>query len=309
MMLAGSAALRPRWLAGTDAPLRRWRIAIGYNGFMSSGAKYGRQHAIEEVLRFAQKEGFDGVELVDGWPAPYPLGDAAATDEVRRRHEAYGLRIFSIQLGADGAFRPEPAARTRWLADLEPRAAMAAALGAVHVGLWPGGPLGSQAKQAALGHLIDSLRRAGDVLERHGLVGSVEIEPPFVFNTPEDLIALSRIGHPRLGVMFDPSHYDLMNGGTGHPEELLRRVGVPSLGYVHFTDTDGTLRDGGTSKHLAAGEGHVDLEASLRLLWDGGYRGWIMIDAWETEDPFHASRAGLQMLQRFAQRQQAEEPR
>ena len=84
--------------------------------------------------------------------------------------------------------------------------------------------------------------------------------------------------HPALKGIYDPSHFDLMTGSTGKPEEMLRRVGVENIGYVQFCDTDGTLRDGGTSKHLACGDGHVDCAKSLKLLKDGGFRGWIMMD-------------------------------
>ena len=75
------------------------------------------------------------------------------------------------------------------------------------------------------------------------------------------------------------------------------------IGYVHFTDTDGTLRDGATSKHLPAGDGHVDIPASLRTLKDGGFRGWLMVDAWEVPDPYDAcarpcGRSGRQGIDR-----------
>ena len=62
----------------------------------------------------------------------------------------------------------------------------------------------------------------------------------------------------------------------------------PSGGYVQFCDTDGTLRDGGTSKHLACGDGHVDCAKSLKLLREGGFRGWIMVAEWEVPDPYDA---------------------
>ena len=80
-----------------------------------------------------------------------------------------------------------------------------------------------------------------------------------------------------------------MNGSTGRPHELLERVGVKNVGYVQLTDTDGTLRDGGTSKHLAVGDGHGHIDVSLQWLRAGGFRGWIMVDAWEIPDPYDAA--------------------
>jgi sugar phosphate isomerase/epimerase len=102
---------------------------------------------------------------------------------------------------------------------------------------------------------------------------------------------LDGAAHPRVKGMFDPSHFDLMNGSTGKPHELLERLGVHRVGYVHFTDTDGTLFHG-TSKHLPAGDGHIDVRKSFEVLWQGGFEGWIMIDPWMTPDPYDACRKG-----------------
>jgi len=122
-----------------------------------------------------------------------------------------------------------------------------------------------------------------------------------VFNREEHLKRIhAQADHPALKIIYDPSHYDLMNGSTGKPHEMLERVGVKNVGYVHLTDTDGTLRDGGTSKHVACGDGHADIPASLRLLRAGGFRGWIMIDAWEIPDPYDACRKGKRMLDAIA---------
>jgi sugar phosphate isomerase/epimerase len=80
----------------------------------------------------------------------------------------------------------------------------------------------------------------------------------------------------------------------------LLRVGIENIGYLHLTDTDGTLRDGGTSKHLPAGEGHARLEESLRLLREAGWRGWMMVDAWEIPDPYDACRKARRLMDRAA---------
>jgi sugar phosphate isomerase/epimerase len=137
----------------------------------------------------------------------------------------------------------------------------------------------------------------GKVLADEELLLSVEIEPPFAFNTIEHLIAiLDGTDHPRVKGMYDPSHFDLMSGSRGKPHELLEQLGVQRVGYVHFTDSDGTLFHG-TSKHLPAGDGHIDLRRSLEILWQGGFEGWIMIDAWMTQDPYDACRKGRTLIE------------
>ncbi len=281
----------------------RWRTAVGLNGFESAARKYGKIFPLWEILHFAHREGFDGVELVQNWPmGGYPA--AAETERIaalRRLYDGFGLRVFSLQLGAAGAFAPETAARRRWLREFRDRAALARQLGCDCVGLWPYGGLRGQSLEQATDRLAASLHEAGRLAAEHGLIAAIEIEPPFVFHTAEQLLRLHRqADHPALKVIYDPSHFDLMNGSTGRPHELLLRVGIENIGYLHLTDTDGTLRDGGTSKHLPAGEGHARLEESLRLLREAGWRGWMMVDAWEIPDPYDACRKARRLMDRAA---------
>jgi sugar phosphate isomerase/epimerase len=133
--------------------------------------------------------------------------------------------------------------------------------------VWPGGSLGAQALDQATRRLGQSFHEAATIAGDLGLVVAFEIEPPFAFHTEEDVKRiLEAAHHPRLKAIYDPSHYDLMNGSTGKPHEMLRRVNVANIGYVQLTDSDGTLRDRGTSKHLACGDGHIDIAASLATL-------------------------------------------
>jgi len=286
---SGESAPRP-----SPDPAAAWKTAFGLNGFMSSEAEFGNSFPIWEVLEFAETEGFDGIELVQGWPKPYPAPTASgAIGALKSLYERYRMKIFSIQTDARGAFRRDTAARQEWLSTFRDQAQLAHRLGCDCIGLWPGGDLDGQALDEARDHLIESLQSAARIVADLGLLASVEIEPPFVFHTIEDLIAIvDGVGHPQLKGMYDPSHFDLMNGGTGRPEELLARLGPQRVGYVHLTDTDGTLFRG-TSRHLPCGEGHVDIARSLDVLRAGGFRGWIMIDAWMTSDPYRACRNGL----------------
>jgi sugar phosphate isomerase/epimerase len=272
---------------------RRWRTAFGLNGFMSSEHEFGNSFPIWEVLEFAQKEGFEGIELVHGWPKPYPGADEdRRIASLRDLYARYNLKIFSIQTGADGAFRKSRATREAWFRSFIGWARFAHKAGCECIGLWPGGDLDGQSLEEARERLIESLREVAKIVSDEELMASVEIEPPFVFRTIEDLVAIvDGVDHPQVKGMYDPSHYDLMNGSRGKPEELLLRFGVHRLGYIHLTDTDGT-QFGGTSRHLPCGDGHVDIRKSLEVLWRDGYEGWIMIDAWMTKDPYDACHKG-----------------
>lgn len=288
-------------LLAADISRTGWKVAVGLNGFQSGTRKYKKTYPIWEVADFAAREGFDGVELVADWPmGGYPAAsETSRVQALKRFWDGFGLRIFSIQLGADGAFHKDADSRRRWLDGFKDRVQLANALGCDCVGLWPYGALGKQTVEEAIEKLGASFREAAKIAEHHGIISAFEIEPPFAFNKEEHFRAiLAAANHPNLKGIYDPSHFDLMSGSTGGPHEMLRRVGVKNIGYVHFTDGDGTLRDGGTSKHLGCGDGHIDIAASLQLLRDGGFRGWIMIDEWETPDPYEACVKGMRAIRK-----------
>jgi sugar phosphate isomerase/epimerase len=274
-----------------QASEQKWKTAIGLNGFQSGSRKYHKNYPIWEVLDFASRQGFNGVELVGDWPSGgYP--SAKETERVRalrRLYDSFGLRIFSIQLGADGAFDPTEAGRKAWLEQFRDHAQLAKALGCDCVGMWPGGGLRGQTIDQAITTLAQTFHEAGKIAGDLGLLACFEIEPVFVFNKEDHYLRiLHGADHPALKGIYDPSHFDQMNGATGKPEEMLLRVGVKNIGYVQFCDTDSTLRDGGTSKHLGCGDGRVDCAKSLRILKDGGFHGWLMVDEWEVPDPYDA---------------------
>lgn len=302
LSLAASTAVLPATAQTTPRRSTRrakvlWKTAVGLNGFESGERKYRKRYPLWEVLDFANREGFDGIELVGNWPqGGYPVpAEHERIAALRRLYDAYGLRPFSIQLGADGAFAPEDTARSAWLAEFTERVALAAKLGCPHVGLWPGGGLRGQSLETAISRLAASFREAVRIAGEAGIVPGFEIEPPFVFRSEDHMRRI----HAESGMKFiyDPSHCDLFNGSSGRPHEILERLGVGNVAYVHLTDTDGTLRDGGTSKHLAVGDGHAQITESLRVLREGGFRGWIMVDTWEIPDPYDACRKAMRALQ------------
>ena len=242
----------------------RWKTAIGLNGFMSSGQDHNRTYPLWEILDFASQQGFDGVELVEGWP----MGNYPAATETQRIHalkrlyDGFGLQVFSIQLGVAEAFDPNQDVRKQWVQSFRERASFARQVGCHHVGMWPGGGLRDQTIDQAIDRLVESFREAGRIAGDEGLLAAFEIEPPFVFNTEQHIVRiLKQVNSPHLKTIFDPSHFDLMTGSQGKPHEMLKRIGVSNIGYVHFTDCDGTILDG-TSRHLPCGDGHVDIPAA-----------------------------------------------
>ena len=288
------------WMKQAGGP-RGWRISAGLNGFMSSSGKYKKTYPLWEVLDFCRREGFEGIELVSGWP----MGGYPAASETKRiaalkgLYDRYGLKICTIQPAAPARpFSESAQERRAWLDAWRGQVRLGKQLGCDFLGHWPGGGLGNQTIDQAIDHCIDTYRQAARMCADAGMWLSFEIEPPFIFRTLDHLKRiLEGVDHPACKTNYDPSHFDVMSGSKGKPEKMLAALGVKHIGHVHLTDTDGTMF-GGTSKHLGCGDGHCDMQASLMTLWRGGYRGWIMIDGWLIEDVYDACRKGKQAIER-----------
>ena len=194
-----------------------WQTAFGLNGFASSSRKYKKTFPIWEILDFAAQTGFRGIELHATWPmGGYPKPDEAKRiDALKRLYDAYGLQVFSIQTGAGGAFAPDASDRKRWLKDFRDQARFADAVGCDCIGMWPGGGLRGQTLDEAIEHLGHSFREAAKIASDLDLIPAFEIEPVFVFNAEEHLRRiLQTADHSALKTIYDPSHFDLMNGSA-----------------------------------------------------------------------------------------------
>ena len=231
LKLAGSAAcVGTAGLVSAAQPKKpRWKSAIGLNGFESASNKYGKKFAIWDVLDFASRAGFDGVELVPTWPAPmsgYPApDDTRAIRRLRRLYAGFGLQVFSIQTYGAGADDPDPKVRRQWLDGWRRNARFAKAVGADCIGIWPGGPLGNQTEAQAVDHLAESFREVWRCAGELGLTASCEIEPPFVFHSEEHMMQILEKA-PGSRVNVDFAHFDMFSGGHGRIADLIRRIGV-----------------------------------------------------------------------------------
>lgn len=125
------------------SPRNRWKSGLGLNGFMSSGQQFQKTYPIWEVLDFAATEGFDGIELVDGWPmGGYPPPkETKRVAALKRLYDQYGLSIYSIQTGGPAAYSADANARWAWLRSFADQVQLCQQLGCQFIGHWPGGGL------------------------------------------------------------------------------------------------------------------------------------------------------------------------
>lgn len=284
----------------TAAP---WRFAIGLNGFGSSETHHATTYVYEEILEFARENGFEGIELWRNWRDGYPdPDDDNAIRESRRKIESYGLQVFSIQAGVRGVnpVSDDTAERAEYTARLNRQVDLAVKFGCDAMGLWSAGrePQGLS-EDDLIERFADVVRPVVHHAVESGIVLAIEGEPPLLINSVSRYHKLfEAVGMAEFKAIFDPSHFDVLNGSQGRPEDLLLDLGVDRIGYVQFCDGDSTLRPfpsggAGTSRHLPCGDGVYDIPKLCSILHEGGFRGWFQMDSWGTEDAYHTSKSCL----------------
>ena len=270
---------------GPDArshPDSPWKFAIGLNGFGSSETHHDKQYVYEEILEFARDEGFEGIELWRNWREGYPdPDDSESIQRARQKIESYGLRVFSIQAGVRGV---NPVSDD----------------GCDAMGLWSAGREPENLSEDGLiDRFADIVRPVARYAVENGIVLAIEGEPPLLINSVNRYRKLfAAVAMDEFKAIFDPSHFDVLNGAQGRPEDLLLELGVSRIGYVQFCDGDSTLRPfpsggAGTSRHLPCGEGVYDIPKLCSILYEGGFRGWFQMDSWGTEDAYRTSKSCL----------------
>lgn len=304
-----TAPLEPARVNGQHSP---WRFAIGLNGFGSSETHHGKRYAYDEILEFARTEGFEGIELWRGWRGGYPdSDDSEGIRATREKVESHGLQIFSIQAGVRGVnpVSDDLGERLEYSSQLKRQVDLAVGLGCDAMGLWSFGrePEGLS-EDGLISRFSDVVRPVVEHAVGNGIVLAIEGEPPLLINSPERYHKLfASVGMAEFKAIFDPAHFDVLNGARGRPEDLLLELGVDRIGYVQFCDGDSTLRpfpDGrsGTSRHLPCGDGIYDISKLCSILDEGGFRGWFQMDSWGTEDAYRTSRSCLDAVSSYRRR-------
>jgi sugar phosphate isomerase/epimerase len=269
------------------------KICLGEDGFVNTGHLQGPPIHRDEILAFAQREGFQGIELHALFET-YDRSVAAATQDY---YSKYGLEIPGIQTGHIGFFHSpisdEESDRKEYVEAVEDAQRFAEAIGARHSTLTP--PVFTQDMSKDYDRLL--ARYTGVVsevvarAEKHGVVMAIEPEPNLFLNgggirkSLEDVRAiLNEIDSKNLAILYDVAHVNVISHGD--PVGFLKALGG-RVSWVHAADNDFTLTPIGTGKHLVFGEGNVDMARLFKALKKECPKlGWLQIDTWENPDPF-----------------------
>jgi sugar phosphate isomerase/epimerase len=226
--------------------------------------------SLATALSLGREWGYGGVELrlIDGELID-PSMPAAARAEVKRKAAAAGLPIVavdsSIQLTGED---PEPELRRF----LELASDWESPLVRVF-----GGPLPGQepARTARLEAAARVLEASVPAAARLGVAIGVETHDAFSASSVlAELLALA--GSPWIGAVWDSHHPHRMGE---QPAEVCANIG-PRVLLAQVKDAIKWSERDAEWQLVLLGRGEVQVEEMLRLLADGGYRGWVSVE-WE----------------------------
>ena len=144
--------------------------------------------------------------------------------------------------------------------------------------------------------------RDGQNPQRREMMLGIEIEPHFAFNKIEQCPHPRRPDHPRVRAIYDPSHFDVMNGaGAGRTSWSSESASIasrtfsspiPTARFPRHLETPPVRRRPHRRPQIA------------RNAVAGRVRGLVMFDAWDTQNPYDACHKGRlaveAALRRFA---------
>lgn len=281
---------------------KQHKTALGLNGFGWAHVIYGTPYDFDKILKHAAKLRFDAVELF-GMPEPYPTGKRAQR-ELRKRVEAHGLKIASIQSLPGGLGNGHPGSayslcRNDYVNYIKGALDLAVRLGCDCMGVWAGELFGTGPNEQTIGYMAETYARCAELARDADMPLCLEAEPVQQVNAPKVWFRiLQGVNSPHMKAICDLAHINVLS--KGRPLGLLKKL-RPYVGHTHICDNDGTrtTRESRSSTHLPLGEGTMDWRAVLTSLLDGGYAGWLDVDVWEREDPFGASAKSKRALDEF----------
>lgn len=275
-----------------------WKSCLGQNGFISKRL-YGYDFSPEDVLNHAAEMGYDGIELHHALdPYPEPTDDAA----IHRHAEkvtSRGMVVTGIQarVAQGRIFSADPEERAVWTRAAIAQVDLCHKLGGVQCGFWPAGRQPNLPDDVLISRLSDAFKPVAERAERLEVMTTIEPEPvqiDYNYEIAEQIV--DAVGSDYFKILLDCSHAEVLAGGAlGAVKKYAGKIG-----HIHFCDSDGTTLtlegSSHSSKHLAAGDGRLDLPAILKALKETGYDRWLQIDVWESPDPIRCSRITKQFV-------------
>lgn len=289
------------------------KYCLGENGFIFGKPWHEEDIERQQILEFAKKEGFNGIELHDF----YESYSKDSADEIRNELKSYGLEIPCIQTGTvTGMYSPlseSEETRQQFLDRMKEYIEFANALGAPVATVSPPS-FSAEVVMAGYTHdemvnkFIDCLSKLVETAEANKVVLAFEPEPQMILNggfirkpVEDSLKVLDAIKSDYVKVLYDVTHANTM--GRGDPVGFLKAL-KGRVGWTHIADNDGWITPYFlSSNHLEFGKGNINIEAVMKALKETcPHLGWLQVDVWENVTPFETASKNKKILEKIAKK-------
>ena len=232
--------------------------------------------SLTKVLAEAERLGYAAVELrgiegeMDLTRRPELTG--SGIPETRRRFADHGLVISD--LGASSRMHEsDPIARAAQLDEGRRFIDLAHELGVPFVRVFGDKLVAGETKEKTVERVVDGLRTLGEHAKGSGV--SVLIESHGDFARSDDLKnILTAVNLPTVALLWDAHHTVVL--GKESPAETWRALGS----FVRHTHIKDSRPDGDGVRYVLTGEGTVPVLETVRVLQEGGYKGYYCFE-WE----------------------------
>nr|MDO8133403.1 sugar phosphate isomerase/epimerase family protein [Candidatus Njordarchaeum guaymaensis] len=288
------------------------KFCLGQNGFIF-GQPWHEMIDKEQILEFAKKEGFKGIEL----HPYYESFSKGSEDSLREEYESHGLKIPCIQTGfVTGMYSPISSSedtRLQFVKTMKEWIEFAGALRAEVATVSPP-QFGADVIMAGYSHddmvnlFIDALSQVVETAEENKVILAFEPEPQMILNggfvrkpIEDTLKVLEAIKSKNVKVLYDTTHANTLSKGdpVGFLKALKGRVG-----WTHIADNDGWVTPYFlSSNHLEFGKGNIDIEAVMKTLKATcSHLEWLQVDVWESTAPFETAKKNKVVLESILKR-------
>ena len=270
--------------AAPAAGRARLRTAICAYSFREALAK--KQMTYDDVVRWAVDTRVDGLDLTVYW---FPSTEDSFLLPLRALAYRNGVEIYSISVRSDMC-RPTREQRETELAGVKKWVDVAAKLGAGHIRVFGGTVPKGETEDAAAGYVVDVLGRAAEYAGSHGVILGIENHGGITSRAERILEIVKKVNSPWVGVNLDTGNFD---------RDAYTQIAqiLPHAVNVQFKTE---IRGGADGKNEPA-----DWDRLMKMIADGGYRGYLALEYESKDDPAKAMPALLAKLNTLARKYSA----
>jgi len=231
------------------------------------------------ILDHAAQHGFAAIELrglmseMDLPKSPQFTG--AKLKESLKDLDALGLKISDLGASTN-MHEPDAGKRAKQMDEAKRFIELAHQLGAPYVRVFPNQLVKGEERRTTIDRIVTGLRELGDQAKGSGVAIIVESHGEFT-SSPPLLEIIQGAAHPNVAFLWDAHHTCV--AGKEKPAETFKQLGR-YIRHTHLKDSRAPKDDEKDRRYVLTGTGEVPVKETVKVLADGGYRGYYNFE-WE----------------------------